>query len=99
MFFPLLWIHLPHQPTHPQLTLGWGFWAHGPGRLWDTAALMDTAPAALMDTAPVSGPPCWDFALGKARDEGPQLPAVISCLLPKAFKKQLPEIQWAQGIE
>lgn len=69
---------------------GQGLWAPAPGRLWDKAALMDTALA--------SGPPCWDFILGKAGKEDPQLPVVLSCLLPKTFRKQPPEIPWTQGI-
>ena len=78
------------SPTYSPLTPGQGVQAPGTGRVWHRAALMDTVPA--------SGPPCWDFILGKAREEAPQLPAVISCLLPKASEKQLPEIPWAQRI-
>lgn len=77
-------------PICPYFIPGQGLWAPGPARLWDKAALMDTALA--------SNPPCWDFTLGKAGKEDPQLTVLLSCLLPKAFQKQLPEIPWAQGI-
>lgn len=77
MSFPLLWIHLSHQPT-PHLTPGQGVWAPGPGRLWDEAALMDT------DSV-------WPTLLGflprQRRGEGSPAPYGYSMPPPQSLQK------------